>query len=353
MNMTKGQYRFLVFGAGAIGTYVGGSLALNGAEVVFVERPEAVEELNIKGLHLDLQGQLHQIHPPVVGSLSDALKTGVFTAGIVAVKAFDTAAFCEQIKPYSATLPPIISMQNGVENETLLAKIVGGDRVIGGSVTTAVGRKGIGDIVLERLRGIGLAGPESLTKYIAEFFDRAGLRCRYFSDQASMKWSKMITNLQANASAAILDLTPTEIFSNPETYHLEVRQLREALQVMNARNLKVVNLPGAPVKLIASGINQLPEGISRVLAERFLGKGRGNKLPSFMVDLRAGKSKTEVDHLNGAVVRAGAEAGIPTPVNLAFTEILTGIASGVIPRQEFVHNPGAIAAAIHEWEKKA
>jgi len=352
MNSTTGQNRFLVFGAGAIGTYVGGSLALHGAEVVFVERPDSVKELTENGLHLDLLGQHHTVHPLVVGSIVDALKTGPFTAGIVAVKAFDTAEFAQQLKSFREALPPIISLQNGIENEDILGGVLGHDTIIGGSVTTAIGRKGIGDIVLERLRGIGLAGPEEITKYLMKVFDQAGLRCQYFPDLTSMKWSKMLTNLQANASAAILDLMPEEIFSNPVTYHIEVRQLREALQVMRANHTRVVNLPGAPVQLIAYGINWLPERLSRVLAYKALGKGRGNKLPSFMVDIRSGKTMTEVDFLNGAVVRAGLKAGIATPVNRALTEILTGIASGIIPRQEFVRNPGALTAAIHEWEKK-
>jgi 2-dehydropantoate 2-reductase len=352
MNATGEKHRFLVFGAGAIGTYVGGSLALNGAGVVFVERRDAVQELNKNGLHLDMLGQHHQVQPQVVGSIEDALKTGTFTAGIVAVKAFDTAEFSQQLRPFRDALPPIISLQNGVENESILGKVLGTDKIIGGSVTTAVGRKGIGNIVLERLRGIGLSGPETITNTLVQVFDRAGLRCQYFPGLASMKWSKMLTNLQANASAAILDLMPEEIFSNPVSYHLEVRQLREALQVMKANHTGVVNLPGAPVQLIAYGINLLPESLSRFLAQKVLGKGRGNKLPSFMMDVRGGKTMTEVDFLNGAVVRAGRKAGIDTPVNRAFTEILTGITSGAIPRQEFVRNPGALAAAILEWEKK-
>ncbi|HWQ45826.1 MAG TPA: 2-dehydropantoate 2-reductase [Longilinea sp.] len=352
MTTSTEQLRFLVFGAGAIGTYVGGSLALNGAQVVFIEKPEVVKKLNQDGLHLELLGQDHQVNTLVVDSIEAALLTGTFTAGIVAIKAFDTAGFAEQLKPFKGSIPPIISLQNGIENEALLGEVIGIDNVISGSVTTAVGRKDIGNIVLERLRGIGLAGSNSITPYIAQIFDNAGLNCRYYRDAASMKWSKMITNLQANASAAILDYTPSEVFSNPITYHLEVRQLREALHVMAVNHIGVTNLPGAPVRLMAGGLNYLPEWISRILAEKILGKGRGNKLPSFMVDLRAGKKLTEVDYLNGAVVRAGQKAGIATPVNQAFTHILSGIASGAIPRQEFSNNPGALAAAIHEWENK-
>jgi ketopantoate reductase len=132
---------------------------------------------------------------------------------------------------------------------------------------------------------------------------RAGLNAQLNPNPEDMKWSKMITNLVSNASSAILDMTPAEIFSNPGLYRMENRQIREALSVMQALNIKPINLPGTPVRLLVFAIQQLPLVISRSILAKAVGGGRGGKMPSFHIDLHAGRKKSEVDFLNGAVVR--------------------------------------------------
>jgi hypothetical protein len=148
----------------------------------------------------------------VVDSLDEALTRGPFDAGLLAVKAFDTAALVETLVPYHIALPPILCFQNGVENEPLLEEKLGEDMVIPATVTTAIGRRGPGEIVVERLRGVGVARTHILTPTLVSALDSAGLRARSYENGPAMKWSKMITNLLANASSAILDLPPSAIF---------------------------------------------------------------------------------------------------------------------------------------------
>jgi 2-dehydropantoate 2-reductase len=258
----------------------------------------------------------------------------------------------EGLKPYAVALPPFLCLQNGVENEQRLAQVLGEDKVIAGSVTTAVGRRGAGDIVLEKLRGIGIASQHVLTPALVAVMQAAGLKARQYDSAPSMKWSKMLTNLLANASSAVLDMSPDAIFANPGLYWLEVQEYREALRVMQAQHIKVTDLPGTPVSLLSWLIEDFPPAYSRPLLVRSLGKGRGGKMPSFHIDLSSGRGVSEVDFLNGAVARFGQRLGIPTPVNNCLNQTLLSLTRGEMPRDTFSHQPAKLLALIDQAEKK-
>ncbi len=339
--------RFLCFGVGAIGTYIGGSLALAGHRVVFVERPGVAEDVRARGLFITRTDGKHTIdHPEVVESVEAALALSTFDAALLAVKSFDTQSVIDSLLSHKVDLPPIVSFQNGVENEPLLASALGDDKVIPGTVTTAVGRNGPGDISVERLRGIGIATNHMLGAALVPVMDSAGLRARGYANPAAMKWSKMLTNLLTNATSAILNMTPAQVFASPDLFCIEARQLREALRVMDSMYIPVVDLPSTPVRALAWAIRTLPLKISRPLLARFVGKGRGNKMPSFHIDLHAGRGKSEVDYLNGAVARYGKKQHVATPVNATLTRILLDLTEGTIAKDAYAQKPERLLAEI-------
>lgn len=332
--------RVLVFGAGAIGSYIGGSLALHGNQVVFIEQPEIAARLRKSGLHLEIGDQRYHLpEPQVEPSIAEAMKLPGFDIALFSLKSFDTAAALEGMRPFSALLPPILCLQNGVDNEPAIEKALGAGKVIAGTVTSAVGRRGAGDIVLERLRGMGVATGSSISPLLVDALDQAGLNARLFPDAAAMKWSKLVTNLPANATSAILDMTPAEVFAHPGLYALEIAQLREALAVMRAQDIPVVDLPGTPVRLFAFAIRRLPLSISHLVLPRAVGGGRGAKMPSFHIDLHSGRGVSEVTYLNGAVVRAGEKNGVPTPANRLLTSTLEDLVKGNMPLSAFRGRP--------------
>ena len=343
----KPTLKFLSFGAGAIGTYIGGSLALQGHEVVFLERPEVAEDLRQRGLRLDLTAnpkckmqEAARLSPSSVvfaSSLEDAFAYGPFDAAIFALKSYDTDAALENIRPIAEKMPPVLCLQNGVENEARLAEVLGAEKVLYGTVTSAVGRRAAGDIVLKKLRGVGIAQGHPLSETLVRVMNDACLNARLYPVSADMKWSKMLTNLLANASAAILDMSPAEILADPKLYDLEMRALLETLRVMKASGIRVVNLPGTPVRALAA-LAKGPRWL-RPLALKSLSSGRGGKMPSFHLDLHSGRGKSEVDFLNGAVVRAGERAGIPTPVNRLLNETLLALTRGDLPLDAYAHKP--------------
>jgi 2-dehydropantoate 2-reductase len=339
--------RWLMLGVGAIGGYVGGSLALAGEEVTFLDRPQFAQVLQQNGLTLRIGEQLHHLKQlNVVSSLAEALQTGQYDVAVLAVKSYDTDGVAEMLTPYVADLPPVLSLQNGVENELRLTQVLGPGKVLRGTVTSAIGRKP-GEIVLERLRGMGVANEHELAPALVSAMSRAGLNAHLFQNGPAMKWSKMLTNLLANASAALLNWSAAQVFANPQVYRLEMAQLGEALAVMRALRLPVLNLPGTPVRALAMAAS-LPTGLSQPLLQRALGRGRGGKMPSFHIDLHSGSGKSEVIYLNGAVARLGQAVGVPAPVNERLTELLMAVTTAQLPIDTFENRPQALWEAVYE-----
>jgi 2-dehydropantoate 2-reductase len=251
----------------------------------------------------------------------------------------------EEMRPFGERLPPIWCLSNGVDNEPLLAKAVGADKVIPGTVTSAIGRRAAGDIVLERLRGVGIATGSPVSSRLVEAANAAWLRARPYSNALAMKWSKLLTNLIANPTSAILNMTAAEVFAEPSLYRLEVAMLRECLAVMAAQHIPVVDLPSTPVRALALA-TRLPLWLSKPFLRRAAGSGRGAKMPSFHIDFHSGRGMTEVESLHGAVVRAGEKFGVPTPVNRMLTETLVALTGKSMSPEAFARQPQKLLALL-------
>jgi 2-dehydropantoate 2-reductase len=339
--------RILSFGAGAIGTYIGGSLAVHGHRVAFLEQPAVAAELRRRGLHIKRGQQEHYLtDAPIYSDLGEALRDGPYDAGLFALKSYDTQQALNGWQPHLGSLPVVVCLQNGVENELTISHALGESRVIAATITTAIGRQAAGDIIVERLRGMGLAAGHPLSGSLHLALDAAGLNARLYPQAADMKWSKLLTNLLANASSAILDMEPARVFAHRGLFRLEMEQLREALRVMAAQNIHTVDLPKTPVRLLAFAATRLPAEIARPLLARRVGAGRGGKMPSLHIDLHSGRGSSEVDYLNGAVVRFGAKTGVPTPVNRLLNDTLLALVEGRLNRDDFARQPEKLLALL-------
>jgi 2-dehydropantoate 2-reductase len=341
--------RFLIVGAGAVGGYVGAHLALAGYAVTFAVRPATAERLAAQGLRLQLPGDTsprevegHSIASPLAAALAgrdhDCL--------ILAVKSFDTAAVLAEVRTAGTSPPPILCLQNGVDNEAAIAAELGERAVIAGTVTTPVSRSAGGDIVVEKARGVGIALEHPMAAQVAQAFRAARLETRCYPAADPMKWSKLLTNLLGNAQSALLDMPVGALLADRNSFALEVAAQRECLRVMRALGYGVVNLPGVPVRLLALAFERLPGGVGRPLLGRAVGAGRGAKMPSLHADVRAGRLQTEAAWLNGAVARHGARLGISAPVNQALAELVDDLSAGGLGRDVFAGKPAALRRHI-------
>lgn len=343
--------RILVLGAGAIGTYTGCSLIEAGADVIFFDRPETCEWIKQNGLSVVRENAtIHISQPDCVSDLNAAFSRNSYDLAILAVKSFDTEGIVNQLKPFSS-LPPFLSLQNGVENESWLATQLPASDIIYGSVTTAINRKATGEVVVERLRGIGLAGKHPIVDKTIALFNRAELVASEipYKNAMAMKWSKMLTNLLTNAQAAILQMLPSQIMADSRLFAVEAEQMREAFRVMSMLNFPVIDLPGTPIRLMKFLFTRFPCWLARPVMAKAAGQGRGDKLPSLLMDIQAGRRQSEVHYLNGAVSHFGKQIGIATPVNQFLNETLQKIAEGEIPEELYNREPARMLADLEKY----
>lgn len=333
--------KILCFGAGAIGSYIAGSLALIGNPLVYIEQAPFIPNLKKNGVRIeDIKGEkLHLTRFEAYSSADEAFGKHDFDLIITAVKGFNTDDVITALKPYTSKIPAILSLQNGVENEEKYAAAFGEDKVIPCSVCTAISRGDQGSIRVEKLRGIGIADTHPICEELVRECAEAGLKPKLMDDGPSMKWSKLISNLLSNAASAIFNMTPAEVFADPDGFQLEMMQIRETLNVMKCLGINPVDIPGVPLRALCFAVKYLPAFISRPILVKAVGGGRGGKMPSFYIDLHAGRRESEVEFLNGAVVRYGEKTGVSVPVNKAYYEILTKLAAGDLPLNTYERNP--------------
>jgi 2-dehydropantoate 2-reductase len=345
--MTK---NYLIFGAGAIGTYLGGSLALAGNQTFFLERGRDIHTLRQHGLRLTLEDQEHHLSGVEFFSGLEILQNIEIDLLILALKTYHLDSILPTLIDNKDHLPPLLCIQNGVESEEKLQEAFGMNAVIQGTVTSAVDRISKGRAIVQKSRGMGIAGTHPRLKEFQESFNEAGLNCAIYRKADAMKWSKLIINLLGNASSAILDLPPAAIYAHPDLYRVELEQIREGLKVMRKQRIRPVNLPGVPVSSLATIVRVLPTSLSQSFLSKIIGEGRGDKMPSFHIDLYSGKRRSEVGALNGAIVQAGVDKGVATPVNRFLTELLMGLVRGEIPLTTYKNKPDLFLRDLNAYK---
>jgi len=331
----------LIVGAGAIGCLIGSKLAQNGYPVTLVGRERFVAAVEVDGLQVIDETSTHIIDDIVAfdsiaaayAAQDDTSLGNGYDVAIFTVKSYDTAdALVELVNALdqSGARPPLVlSLQNGVGNEETLASALENENVAAGTITTPVSVLGPGRIRVDKPKyviGISpwLPGSRSSTFLaLKQSLVNSGFDVTDFPDARGMKWTKLLMNMVGNATSAILDEPPEQVFQDPALVDLEIDAWREALAVMSTLGIEPVNLESYPFAKVAPWIRRTPKSILRPILRKQIGGARGGKMPSLHIDLYGDKGKSEVNWLNGAIVRQGRDAAVPTPTNQALTEALT------------------------------
>jgi 2-dehydropantoate 2-reductase len=341
--------RVLVVGSGAVGSFLGGTLAAAGHEVVLLDRRvlggDDATRLRIEGPDGTATVPVRRVVDP-----SDAGEPGLV---LVAVKVFHLDGALAAAERWPAV--PLLTVQNGVGAEEQ-ARAARRSPVLAASLTTAVEPLPDG-VRRRRTGGIGVAavadpdgGGAAMATLLAASWTAGGLPARVFPDAAAMKWSKLLGNLVGNATSAILDMDPGEIYADRRTYPVERRQLHEAVAVMKAIGLRPVSLPGADVSLLLRGL-ALPVALGRPIVSRAIAGARGGKSPSLRLHVRRDATgvPTEAPWLNGAVAAAGGRAGCPAPVNACLAALVDEVAADPARAAWFAGRPDRLADAVAAW----
>jgi 2-dehydropantoate 2-reductase len=288
--------RIAVVGAGAVGCYFGGMLARAGAPVTLIGRTPRVEAINRDGLFLDtihFQQQISIAASTDVGAARDA------DIVLVCVKTFGTEETAKSLAPHLAPGAVVVSLQNGVDNVERMrsaAHLNANPAVVYVAVAmTEPGRvkhSGRGDLI------VGYLPEESRHTDLASLsatFTRAGIPCRVSDNIESDLWTKMIMNCAYNAISALGRARYGRLVSNPWTRDLMRRVTEEAVAIARAGGVRL------PDPDMVDAVWKLAETMSEATSSTAQDIARGNR--------------TEIDSLNGYLVRRGAQLGIPTPVN--------------------------------------
>lgn len=296
--------KIAVMGAGAVGCYYGAMLARAGHDVTLIGRPDHVEAMNRDGLLLDFGATQEFVS---VTASTDAVAIAGAELVLFCVKSTDTQSAGEQIKPFISKDTIILSLQNGVDNAERLSVVLG-QPVIPVVVYVATSMGGAGH-VKHHGRGELVMGPSDQSRIVADTLRPAGIPIEISENTAGALWAKMILNCAYNALSAITQLPYGKLVEGEGVGNVMRNAVEECLAV--ARNDGVT---------VPDHVWEAIEKIAQTMPTQF---------SSTAQDLARGKP-SEIDYLNGYIVRKGTEFGIPTPTNLtlfALTKLQEGKAS--------------------------
>jgi 2-dehydropantoate 2-reductase len=333
----------LVVGAGAVGSFLAGVLAVGGHPVVLVDRRSAPGRGPL--WVVDAGGRRLEAIVERMTAVEDAAREPGLI--VFAVKVFDLERALEACRAWPDA--PTLTIQNGVGAEELVQERRPGAPLVAGSLTTPL-EPIEGGVAWRRRGGLALApvaGPvEPLIDEILAAAAAVGLPARRLDDARAMKWSKLLGNLVANATSALVDMDAGDVYSDPGLFRVERRQLLETAAVMDALGVRAVALPSANTPLLVRAM-RFVEPVSRVVLARVVRGARGGKSPSLRLHLQSGRSgPSEIGWMNGAVVRWGRRLGVPTPVNQRLTELYEAALTDPELRAELAGHPERLVAAV-------
>lgn len=291
--------RVAVFGSGGVGGYFGGRLAEAGEEVVFIARGSHLQAMQEQGLRVEsVNGNFH-LQP--VRATGDPAQVGPVDVVLLGVKAWQVTGAARAIQPLVGAHTCVVPLQNGVEAAAQLAAVLGDRHVLGGLCRVVSFIAGPGSICHmggEPYVAFGELDNQSSERVerLRQAFDRAkGVTVEVPPDIQVAIWSKFLAIAPFSGIGAVTR-APAGIWrSRPEIRQLWLEAMREVFEVARARG---VNLPEETIGTSAAFMDSLPPGATA----------------SMQRDIMAGLP-SELESQNGAVVRLGQEAGVPTPIH--------------------------------------
>lgn len=287
--------RIAVFGAGAVGSYLGSRFAAAGAEVHLVARGAILEALRTSGLTIVAPDGTTTSSP--VQATDDPASIGPVDFVVFGVKSYDTGAAAPRLLPLLGPTTAVLSFQNGIDNEAKIAAAVGDERVIGAAIyilaamqAPGVVRSGSARLVVGELRP---GAPSERVLRLVDLAKAGGVAATAVDDVRIAKWEKYVLLVAFSAVTAATQLTVGDVRRSAAASGMLRAVMHEAWSVGRAL--------GVPL-----GDDLVDRQHALVLAQA---DGEGTSLRH---DLLAGR-RMELDALQGTLSRLGRETGVPTP----------------------------------------
>jgi 2-dehydropantoate 2-reductase len=293
----------VIIGAGAMGSLFGGLLTLSGEDVWLVSPgKEHVDMMRSVGLTIE-KGEKRQIVR--VNAITDLTSLGNADLVLFFVKTYQTEKAVSDSLVLQKENTIFLSLQNGLGNEEAICEKVDRKKVILGVTGQGATYLGPGHI---RHAGWGETqigeleeGITERANQIAQMFQKAGISTRVSSKIQDLIWEKLFVNVGINALTALTGLKNGQLLDYPEAVRLMEALVLEAVEVARRKGIRIEGNPSEKVKAIAEVT-------------------RGNR--SSMGQDFDHRRKTEIDAINGAVVREAERLGISVPFNQAITDLV-------------------------------
>jgi 2-dehydropantoate 2-reductase len=309
--------KIAILGAGALGCAIGATLTEGGHETWLLDRsPVHVGTMRRDGLQIDDETGSRSI---AVRAATHADEIGVVDLVVVLVKSFHTDAAMRGAPALVGPDTSVLSLQNGLGHEDILADIVGRERVLAGKTYVGGVLRGPGHI-LSGVKGkatyIGELDGRLTPRVqaIAEAFNAAGLLTTVSDNIMGTMWDKLLVNVATGALTGITRLTYGQLYDEPLLKATALAAVSEAIAAAQAAGVRLsMTDPEQAWTLAADGLSPAFK-------------------TSMLQSLEKG-SATEIDFINGSVVRWGERLGVPTPVNSTLVSCIKGIERAMRDRQ--------------------
>jgi 2-dehydropantoate 2-reductase len=295
--------KIVMMGAGAMGSLFGGLLAYSGEEVWLVDiRKETVDLLNAVGLTYEKEGKIQLIG---ANATSDVKSIGKADLVIFFVKTYHTEKAVSDALSLEHADTVFLTLQNGLGNEEAICKQISPKKVMLGVTGQGATLMGPGHI-----RHAGWAKTfigeldHTLTERAnqnAKTFQEAGIETEVSPNIHDLMWGKLLVNVGINALTALTEMKNGELLDHPETLRLMEALVSEAAEVAKRKGIRIQGNPMDLVKIVAEATRN----------------NRSSMLQDF--DYRR---KTEIDAINGAVVREAGLLNLPVPFNQMITDLV-------------------------------
>ena len=318
--------QIMMVGAGSVGGFFGAHLAKNNPNVSFLLRPRTLEAVKRNGLTIKSAKGNFTVHPPAA---SDPRQLATPDLIILAVKAYDLDEVMTQLEPVLTERTVILTLQNGIDTEDRIISRLHRDCVVGG--VAFIYSKIVEPGVIEHYKRGGVAIGELMghkserVSQIAEMFKQAGISCQLSEDIRKSKWEKMCWNCVFNPLTVVIDDKVAKALDHPQMAGV-IRQIVGEVAAVSA----AVKVPLAP---------DMAEKVVKWTQEL-------RDIHTSMYDDWKAKRPTEIDYLNGYIVRVGRELGIPTPVNEALTAMVKTITEKELSGPGIVRIDGAVVQPV-------
>lgn len=304
--------KIAILGAGAIGSLFGALLWESGEDVVLIGRKRHVDAIKSRGLKVSGISGERIVKPKAVTTTQEVGKVDLI---IISVKSYDTEQAAKDALNMIHHNTVVLTIQNGLGNIEKLCEIIGEKHVVGGVTMQGstlvkpgeIYHAGKGPTIIGELNG----EITNRIKRIAETFNKAKIETQITQNIWGVLWDKLIINVGINALTAILRVRNGELIKIPEIRDIMIEAVKEAVNVAKALNIKL----------------EIEDHVRKVIE---VAEATANNKSSMLQDIEKGK-RTEIDYINGAIVKLGKKLKIKTPVNKTLTAIVKAIFQFPLP----------------------